>query len=104
MPSSTAARVACKCVFNAGLLFLHFAFSGSTDVDLSHAASQLGDSFFQLFAVVIAGAVRQFASNLLDASLDVSLLAATFDNRGVVLVDDDLASRTQGQPVQCCPA
>ena len=77
-------------VFDAGLLFLHLAFGGGADVDLGHAAGQLGEALFELLAVVVAGGVVDLAADLVDAALDVLALAGAFDDRGVVLVDDDL--------------
>ena len=41
-------------VFDAGLLFLHFDFGGSADLDHGNAAGQLGHALLQLFAVVVA--------------------------------------------------
>ncbi len=42
-------------VLDAGLLLLHLALGGGPDVDLGHAARQLGDALRQLFLVVVAG-------------------------------------------------
>ena len=44
-------------VLDAGLLFLHGDFGGGADVDLGHAAGQLGQAFLEFLAVVIAGGV-----------------------------------------------
>jgi hypothetical protein len=77
-------------VFDAGLLFLHFAFGRGADVDLGHAAGELREALFELLAIVIAGAVVDLAADLVDAGLDVVALAGAFDDRRVVLVDDDL--------------
>ena len=77
-------------VFDAGLLFLHFAFGRGADVDLGHAAGELGQPLFELLAIVVAGGVVDLAADLVDAALDVGALAGAFDDRGVVLVDDDL--------------
>src|SRR5262245_51237945 len=77
-------------VFDAGLFLLHFAFGCTADVDLGHATGQLGEPLFELFAVVVAGAGLDFAAELSDTTLDVVALAGAFDDRGVVLVDDDL--------------
>src|SRR5690606_11670199 len=40
-------------VFNAGLLFLHFDFGGSTDADDRNTAGQLGHALLQLLAIVV---------------------------------------------------
>ena len=77
-------------VFDAGLLFLHFALGRGADVDLGHAAGQLRQALFELLAIVVAGGVVDLAADLVDAAFDVGALAAAFDDRRVVLVDDDL--------------
>ncbi len=84
-----------QSVFDASLLFLHFALGSSTDIDLSNTASQLCDSLFKLFTVVVAGAVFHFPSNLIDTSRNVSLLAATFDDGRIVFVDNDFLGLTK---------
>jgi hypothetical protein len=55
MPSSTAARVACKRVFDAGFLFLHLGLGRSADIDDGDATGEFGQAFLQFFAVVIRG-------------------------------------------------
>ena len=82
-------------VLDAGLLLLHFALGRRPDVDLGHAARQLGDPLFELFAIVIAGGRRELVANLIDAGLEVGRLAGPFDDRRVVLVDDDLLRPAQ---------
>src|SRR6516165_307784 len=82
-------------VFHAGLLFLHLAFGGGADVDLGHAARQLGDALGQLFLVIIAGGLFQLLLDEADAALDVGLLAGPFDDDGVFLVDLDLLAAAQ---------
>ena len=41
-------------IFQQCLAFLHFGLGRRADVDLSHAAGQLGQAFLQFFAIVIA--------------------------------------------------
>ena len=77
-------------VFDAGLLLLHLALGRGADVDLGHAAGELRQPLFELLAVVVAGGVLDLAADLVDAALDVGALAGAFDDRRVVLVDDDL--------------
>ncbi len=84
-----------KSIFDACLLFLHLAFGRSAHIDLGDTAGQLRQPLFQLFTIVVAGAVLDFATNLIDPSLDVAALAATFDDRRVVLVDDNLLGTTK---------
>ena len=43
-------------VLDAGLLLLHFALGRGADVDLGHAAGELGDPLVELLLVVVAGA------------------------------------------------
>ena len=77
-------------VFNASLLLLHLAFGGGTDVDLCHAAGELCQPLFELLTVVVAGDIFDLATNLLDATLDLRILAGSLDDRGVVFVDNHL--------------
>ena len=85
-PSSTAARVACKGVFDAGLLFLHFDFGGSTDANHGNAAGQLGHALLQLLAVVVRGGFSSIWARicLTRASIDFAVAGAV-DDRGVFL-------------------
>ena len=77
-----------KSVFDASLLFFHFAFGCGTNVQLSNPTRQLGNPFFQFFTIVITGRSSKFPPDLLDSSLDVGRLAESFDDRGVVFVVD----------------
>src|SRR6185295_4163116 len=77
-------------VFDAGLLLLHLALGRGADVDLGNATGQLGEALFELLAIVVAGRVVDLAADLIDAAFDVGALAAAFDDRRVVFVDDDL--------------
>ena len=54
MPSSSAACVARLGVFDQRLALLHFGLGRRADVDLGHAAGQLGQPLLQLLAVVVA--------------------------------------------------
>ncbi len=74
-------------VLDAGFLFLQFRFGGGADVDLGHAAGQLGQAFLQFLAVVVAGGAFDFAADLFDAALDGLGVAGPFDDRRVVVVD-----------------
>jgi len=91
MPSSTAARVACRVqrVFDASLLFLHLDFGGGTDLDDGHAAGQLGHALLQLLAVVVAGGFLDLHAHLLDAGFDVGGSAGAVDDGGVFLAHFD---------------
>src|SRR6267143_665804 len=82
-------------IFDTGLLFLQFGFGGSADFDDGDAADQLGKALLELFLVVIAGGVFDLRADLLHTAFDVRGLAGAFDDRGVVLVDDDLLGATE---------
>ena len=76
-------------VLDARLLLLHLDLGGRADLDDRDAADQLGQPLLQLLAVVVGGGLLDLGPDLLDAALDVGLLAGAVDDRGVVLVDDD---------------
>ncbi len=77
-------------VFDAGLLFLHLGLGCRADVDLRHAASQLGQTLLQLLAVIVGGRDVDLLADHPDARLDVLVVAGAFDDRRVVSVDADL--------------
>src|SRR5207237_6225156 len=77
-------------VFDAGLFLLQLRLTGGADVDLRHAAGQLGQSLLELLAVVVGGGDVDLAADLLDAALDRLGVAGALDDRGVVVVDLDL--------------
>ena len=64
------------------LAFLHLGFSRSTDADLGNAASQLGQPFLQLLAVVVAVHRFDLTTNLSDASFNCFLLASSPNHHG----------------------
>jgi hypothetical protein len=66
-----------QSVFHASLLLFHFALGRTADIDLGNTTGQLGQTLFQLFAVVIAGADFDFAADLVDAGLDLVALAGS---------------------------
>ena len=82
-------------VFDAGLLLLHFGFGAGADRDDRHAAGELGQPLLELLLVVLALGRFDLVANLLDAVLDVGLLAGALDDRRVVLVDRDLLGPAQ---------
>jgi hypothetical protein len=77
-------------VLDAGLLLLHLDLGGRADLDDGDAAGELGEALLELLAVVVGGGLLDLGADLLDAALDVGLLAGAVDDRGVVLVDRDL--------------
>src|SRR5689334_2232949 len=76
-------------VLNTSLLLFQLGFGRSANLDDRNAANQLGKALLELFLVVVGGGVLDLLADLLDAALDLAGLAAAFDDRGVVLVDDD---------------
>ncbi len=84
-------------VLDAGLLLLHLGLGRRADVDLGDAAGELGQALLELLAVVVGRRVLDLALDLLDAALDVGLLAGALDDRRGVLVDDDLLGAARGR-------
>ena len=82
-------------VLDAGLLLLHLALGRGADVDLGHAAGQLGEPLLELLAVVVALGVGDLAADRLDPALDRVVAAGALDDRRVVLVDHDLLGPAQ---------
>ena len=82
-------------VLDAGLLLLHLALGRGPDVDLGHAAGQLGQPLLELLAVVVALGVGDLAADRLDAALDRLVAAGALDDGRVVLVDQDLLGAAQ---------
>ena len=79
-------------IFDAVLLFLEFDLSSGADLEDSNAAAQLSETLLELLTVVIAVGVLDLGLDLSDPACDVGLLASAFDNDGLVLGDDNLAS------------
>ena len=84
-------------VLDARLLLLHLDLGGGADADHGHAADQLRQPLLQLLAVVVGGGLLDLGADLLDAALDVGLLAGAVDDGGVVLVDRRCAWRGRGR-------
>src|SRR6202023_1661140 len=77
-------------VINAILALLHLDLGRAADADHRDAAGELGQTLLQLLTVVVRGGFLDLRLDLLNARLDVSLLAGAVDDRGVLLVDDHL--------------
>src|SRR6185312_13888545 len=71
------------------LFRFHLCFGRRADANDGNAAGQFREPLLQLFAIVVACGLFDFASDLLDASIDLRALAAAADNCRIVLVDDD---------------
>src|SRR5438132_491981 len=76
-------------VLDARLLLLHLDLGRRPDAHDRHAADQLGEPLLELLAVVVRGGLLDLRPDLLDAALDVGLLAGAVDDGGVVLVDHE---------------
>ena len=81
------------------LLFLELDLGGGADLEDGNAAAQLGETLLELLAVVVRVGVVDLGLDLVDAALDVVLVAGAFDDRGLVLGDDDLAGPTKQREV-----
>src|SRR5687768_2842714 len=82
-------------VLDTGLLFLHLDLGGGADLDHRNAAGQLRHALLQLFLVVVAGRFVDLHADLLDARLDLLLVAGTIDDGGVLLAGFDLLRAAQ---------
>src|SRR5947208_128008 len=76
-------------ILDTRLLLLHLDLGRRADPDDRDAADQLCEPLLELLAVVVRGGVLDLRPDLLDAALDVGLLAGPVDERRVVLVDHD---------------
>src|SRR5262249_11531785 len=73
-------------VLDAAFLLLHVGFSRRPDADDGHAASQLRQPFAALFLVILAFGLLHLSANLLDAALNVLLLARALDDGATFLL------------------
>src|SRR5690606_10389472 len=67
--NGSASRV--ERVVDAVLALFHFHFGRTADADHGSAASELGQAFLELLAVVIRGGFLELRINLVDAAFDV---------------------------------
>ena len=77
-------------VVDAILALLYLGLGGAADADHRDAAGELGEPLLQLLLVVVRGGLLDLRFDLIDARLDVGLLAGAVDDRGVLLVDHHL--------------
>src|SRR4029079_16389037 len=82
-------------VFDAVLLLLELHLGGRADLQHGDAAAELGKTLLELLTVGVAVCVVDLGLDLVDAALDVVFRTAAFDDRGLVLGDDDLLSRAE---------
>ena len=84
-----------NCVFDPVLAFLEFNFSGCANLDHCNAARKFRQTLLQLLAVVVAVALVDLSANLVDATLNLVGVPATFNNGGLVLGDNNFAGMTK---------
>src|ERR1700730_16499476 len=77
-------------VINAILTLPHLDLGRAADADHRDAAGELGETLLQLLTVVVRGGFLDLRLDLIDARLDVGLLAGAADDGGVFLVDQHL--------------
>src|SRR5205807_10348917 len=77
-------------VFDAVLLLLHLGLGRSADLDDRNAAGELRQPLLQLLAVEVGVGVLDLGLQLLDPGLDRIRLSVAVDDRGRVLLEDDL--------------
>ena len=77
------------------LLLFELDFRCGTHLDDSHTTGQLGESLLELLTVVVRVGILDLRLDLVDATLDFLFGTRAFDNRRLVLGDDDLARRTE---------
>jgi len=77
-------------VVDAVLALLYLGLGGAADTDYCNAAGEFGQPLLQFFLVVVGGGLLDLRLDLIDARLDVGLLAGAVDDRGVLLVDHHL--------------
>src|SRR4051794_35728216 len=82
-------------VLDAVLALLELDLGGRADLDDRNATGQLGQALLQLLAVVVGVRLLDLGADLVDPALDLLGVAATVDDGGLVLGDDDLASGAQ---------
>ena len=85
-------------VLDAVLLLLDLDLGGAADADHRDAAGELGQPLLQLLAVVVGGGLLDLRLDLVDARLDVLLLAGAVDDRGLLLLDHAPSWRGRASP------
>ena len=84
-----------KSVLNTELLFLHFNFCCSTNLDNSYATSKLCKSFLKLFTVKVRSSCFDLCTNLSNSALNFVCVASTVNNDSIFLVNLNLTSLTE---------
>ena len=79
-------RTGCrKSIVNAVFLLLHLYFAGSAYMENGNTACELGETFLEFFAVIIACGLLDLGLDLSHTACDSFLVAGTVDNSGVLL-------------------
>ena len=86
-------------ILDAGLLLLHLDLGGRPDIDLSDTTRELCKALLELLAVVIRCGFLHLGANLVDPALDVFGGSGSLDERGSVLLDDDLLGTAEERDV-----
>ena len=84
-----------KCVINAVLLFLHFNFSSSTNLDNCDTARKTCYTFCNLATFVVRFSFKTEILEACDMRLNCFTIASTFDNSGRILGNLDGLCRTK---------
>ena len=82
-------------VLDAVLLLLELELGRRADLHDRHAALQLGEALLELLGVVVRGGLLDLGADLVDARLDVLLLAAALAEGRGVLGHDGLLDRAE---------
>ena len=82
-------------IFHAMLLLFELGFSGSANTDDGNAAGEFRQAFLEFFFIVVAGALIDLHSDLLDATLDLLRITLSANDGGVVFIGNDLFSFAQ---------
>src|SRR5712664_636180 len=82
-------------VINAVLALPDLDLGRAADADHRDAACELRQTLLQLLTVVVRGGFLDLRLDLVDAGLDVGLLAGAVDDGGVLLVDHHLLGATE---------
>ena len=82
-------------VFHTSLFLLQLGLSRCTHFDHRNATDQFCQSFLQLLPVIVRCGLFNLRSDLFDAAFNLLGFARSFNNCGVVLVDDDPLGPTQ---------
>lgn len=87
-----------QSIINAVFLFLYFNFRSAADFDYCHTAGNLGQTFLQLFAVIVRRGFLNLFADLIGTGLDQVLLSVTVDNGGFVLGNFNLLAGAEVLP------